>query len=182
MAYMSQEHKKKINKILKGIVPKTWKWSLSVNNHSTICMTVWSGPAALAIHPRTGESVGYLDVNRFYPENYYRGELLTIVQNILEALNTDNYDHSEPMSDYHCVGHYVNFKIGRWDKAFKPTGDVLDDGYNDWVEKVRKSAMSISGIDIGMFKPFPYRFYFENNHSPDYTAYCVVTDNGVKVP
>ena len=34
MAYMDQEKKKEIAKLLKGCVPKDWKYSLSVSNYS----------------------------------------------------------------------------------------------------------------------------------------------------
>ncbi len=49
MAYMSQDHKKEINVLLKNIIPKTWKWSLSVRHHSAIVLTVFSGPKSLMI-------------------------------------------------------------------------------------------------------------------------------------
>lgn len=39
MAYMAQEKKAKIAEALKLVVPKGWKYHLSVKNHSSICFT-----------------------------------------------------------------------------------------------------------------------------------------------
>ena len=40
MAYMNQEQKKEIAKMLKSFMPKSWKYSLSVDNLSTIVLTI----------------------------------------------------------------------------------------------------------------------------------------------
>jgi hypothetical protein len=36
----------------------------------------------------------------------------------VRALNCDNYDNSDSMTDYFDVGHYVDLNIGKWDKPF----------------------------------------------------------------
>lgn len=40
------------------------------------------------------------------------------------ALNTDNYDNSDVQTGYFDVGHYVELRIGRWDKPFQVTGPL----------------------------------------------------------
>lgn len=39
--------------------------------------------------------------------------------NIIAALNSENYDNSDIMSDYHDVGYYVDLNFGRYDKPCK---------------------------------------------------------------
>jgi phenolic acid decarboxylase len=46
MAYVNQEKKAKI---LKKVMPKGWKYSLAVRNHSTIVCTIKSAPVDLNI-------------------------------------------------------------------------------------------------------------------------------------
>lgn len=47
MAYITQEAKKVIAAKLKTIVPNTWKYSLSIDGHSTIAMRVKSSPVLI---------------------------------------------------------------------------------------------------------------------------------------
>ena len=47
MAYMNQEKKAKIAAALKTVVPKGWKYSLAVRNHSSIVMNIKSAPVDL---------------------------------------------------------------------------------------------------------------------------------------
>jgi len=48
--------------------------------------------------------------------------VLQTMRAIIKALNLDNYDRSDSMTDYFDVGHYVNINIGRWNKPFVFTG------------------------------------------------------------
>lgn len=47
MAYITQDQKKEIATLLKNVVPKGWKYSLAINNHSTLVMTIRSAPVDL---------------------------------------------------------------------------------------------------------------------------------------
>jgi len=125
MAYMNQEKKRKIAAELKKAIPSDWKYSLGVDNHSTIVLTIQSAPVDLlssiedsdSNHDRT-----YLQLNHYYPQNRYEGAVLQTMRAIIKALNLDNYDRSDSMTDYFDVGHYVNINIGRWNKPFVFTG------------------------------------------------------------
>ena len=132
MAHVDQAKKQKIAAALKDVVPKGWKYSLSVRNHSTICMTIRSAPIDLiaisnevskAKRIQRGYEPGYaaeksLDINVYHTDFHYEGELLETINKILGALNTDNFDKSDLMTDYHHCGHYVSLFVGRWDKPF----------------------------------------------------------------
>lgn len=135
MAFMSQDKKAKIAAALKAIPElKKWKYSLGVHHHSTIVMNIRSAPEDLISNiatrfreqPRYEESnVQYLEskryhqVNIYYPENQFSGKLLETFKKIIAALNIDNHDNSDLMTDYHDVGHYVNINIGQWNKPFE---------------------------------------------------------------
>lgn len=124
MAYMSQEKKSKIAAALKTVVPAGWKYTLAVRNHSTIVMTIRSAPVDLLAEMtrREGETNRpYADVNHYHVERQFQGETLKMIKNIIEALNLDNHDNSDLMTDYYDVGHYVSLDIGRWDKPFQVT-------------------------------------------------------------
>ena len=135
MAYMNQDKKAKIAAQLKTFMPKDWKWSLSVEHHSAIILTIASAPIDLiAENRRVFESTRpmnafngprdstHIDVNLHYLEREFDGELLLLFQKMKEALNIDNWDRSDIQSDYFDVGHYSRLKIGRWDKPFNFTG------------------------------------------------------------
>ena len=125
MAYMSQDHKARIAAELKKVVPKGWKYTLAGRHHSTIVMTIASAPVDLIAaqkriddHDRKRK---YVQVNERHPEHNFDGALLEIFEKILAALNLDNHDRSDLMTDYFDVGHYVDLNIGRWNKPFVAT-------------------------------------------------------------
>lgn len=121
MAYMSQEKKKEIHGKLKGVIPKGWKWSLAVRNHSTLCLTIRSAPINL-IEEAVGEKGGLsLDINHYHLERLYfknNKSLLELFKKIKATMNDGNFDNSDIMTDYFHVGWYVDIKIGSWDKPF----------------------------------------------------------------
>src|SRR5690606_40972107 len=41
-----------------------------------------------------------------------------VMERIVAALNTGNWDRSDIQTDYFDVGHYVDLRIGTWDKPF----------------------------------------------------------------
>lgn len=128
MAYMSQEKKARIAAALKKAIPADWKWSLAVRHHSTICLTISGAPVDLVANyashgmeePQRSATIGkgHVDVNPFWWKDHFSPELADIFAPIFGALNLDNHDRSDSMSDYHDVGHYVKVSIGRWNKPF----------------------------------------------------------------
>ena len=133
MAYMNQEKKKEIAAMLKTIVPKDWKYSLRVRNHSTIIMTIRKGPAELlkgsedakgttTVNGNNGGHVeyeDYLTINTYYLETRYTGEMLETLKKINAALNLNNHDNSDIMTDYFDVGHYTELQVGTWEKPYQ---------------------------------------------------------------
>lgn len=138
MAYMNQEKKVKIAAALKAVMPKGWKYSLGVNNHSTIVLTIASAPVDLiaeaqkVVKSRLLDwqiAQGYADktkptemsVNHYHLDGAFTGELLATFEKIVTALNLDNHDRSDAMTDHYDVGHYVSIHLGRWNKPFVVT-------------------------------------------------------------
>jgi hypothetical protein len=128
MAYVSKEDKAKIAAALKQVVPAGWKYSLAVRNHSTIVMTIAAAPFDLIrafkrneyFNPETATD---LEVNKYrYRESLNDECVADTLDAIFKALNTDNYDRSDTQTDYFDVGHYVDLRIGKWDKPFVVTG------------------------------------------------------------
>ena len=138
MAYMSQERKAAVAAALKGVVPSGWKYSLAVQNHSTLVMTISAAPVDLLAEfdrvqksadrrpgfaPVSSVERGCLDI--YAPRS---AECFDVSLPIIEAINRclyeGNHDRSDAMSDYFDVGWYVSLKIGRWDKPFVCTAPI----------------------------------------------------------
>ena len=133
MAWMNQEKKAVIAAEIKKVVPKGWKYTLSVRNHSTLCMTISAAPVDLVAEAKRviaerqagmpdyqrhdNSGITYFDVNPYHP-HFTADESLPVFQAILKAMNTGNHDRSDIMSDYFDVGFYVDISVGRWDKPF----------------------------------------------------------------
>jgi len=129
MAYMNQEKKAAIAAALKLVMPKGWKYSLSVRNHSTIVCTISAAPVDLLANwnettaPRravNGDLIPskYVQVNTYHVRQQFSGDVQDTMSKIVEALNLNNHDNSDFMTDYFDVGHYVDLNIGKWNKAF----------------------------------------------------------------
>ena len=120
MAYMTQENKKKIAAELKKVIPAGWRWSLAVQHHSALSLTIAAAPIDL-LKMNTGSNnvgVGYTSLHEYYLEREFSGELLSLFIAIKDAMNTGNHDRSDSQTDYFDVGWYININIGRWEKNF----------------------------------------------------------------
>ena len=125
MAYITQAEKKVIAAKMKEFMPKDWKYSLSIDNHSSITCRVKSAPVDL--YKEMNEDYHKAIRDGHYSANthvswlvqiFKEGEVLNTIIKIIDALNTDNHDNSDIMTDYFDVGHYIHLEFGRWDKPF----------------------------------------------------------------
>ncbi len=127
---------------LKTIVPKSWKYSLSVRHHSTLVFTLASSPlnflAAFKEYQKNASDPfirnGYvadhdfthIDVNPYFVNDRWFAlgvDNVATIQAILDAMNDGNHNRSDIMTDYHDVGWYVGFKVGKWDKPYICTAE-----------------------------------------------------------
>lgn len=145
MAYMSQEKKKLINAALKRCIPKDWKWSLGVDHHTEIVLTIYAAPvdlladykavsAAKARDPRDEDyaaNATHLDINRYWYREHFTAPVVALLDPIFKALNDGNHNKSDLQSDYHDVGWYVTCRLGKWDKPFVCTAPAPKTIWND---------------------------------------------------
>jgi hypothetical protein len=136
MAFVSKEKKAKIAAALKIALKNSGiKYSLAVRHHSTIVMTIKSGPidfiknyldqkdySNMMLSPKELDTVTphltNINVNTYHYKTHFTGPASEILGKIIDCLNLDNYDRSDSQSDYYDVGHYVDVNIGRWDKPY----------------------------------------------------------------
>lgn len=138
MAYMNQERKATIAAKVKPILAKYgMKGSLSVRNHSTICLTLNSGSIDFIGDLAETRQFGYvnhtldkaemrkryeLDVNPYWFQEHYTGESLAFLSEIFPALRgADWYDRSDAQIDYFDTAYYVDVNVGKWNKPYTLT-------------------------------------------------------------
>ena len=128
MAYMSQERKAQIAPVVKAILKKyNVKGSLSVSNHSTLCLTIKSGPIDfIENYLGTSRSTsadyvrksGSLQVNTYWVQDHFTDDAKAFLTEVVAAMNGGNWDKSDVQSDYFNVGWYVDVSIGNWTKPY----------------------------------------------------------------
>lgn len=133
MAYMSQQKKKEIAVELKKVMPCGWKYSLGVDHHSTLVLTISQAPVDLvaeyAAHAiRRGKTINAAEIyanaksiscNPYWFEDQFEGERLDQMLAIRSAMNSGNHDRSDISTDYFDVGWYIDINFGRGDKPFR---------------------------------------------------------------
>lgn len=111
MAYFNQEMKKEKAPKIKEILKKyNMSGSLSVRNHSTVCLTLKSGQIDFS---NDNEQVNVYAIDRRF--NGVKKEFLS---ECYEVLMEGNHNNSDVYTDYYDVGWYVNINIGRWGKPY----------------------------------------------------------------
>jgi hypothetical protein len=133
MAYISQEEKQAIAPVIKALLKQYGlKGSLSVSNHSTIVLTLTAGAIdffananrknkeyALLRNERPREVEGHMDVNVYWYEIHFDGVAAEFLGKAIQALRGEGwYDKSDIQSDYFNVKHYVDIRIGKWNKPY----------------------------------------------------------------
>ena len=120
MAYMTQEKKKELAHEVRSMLANRFpnvkiKASFSVQNDSTICMTI----QACSLNLLEGKQDNYMNVNVYSLDRVFTGLARELLQACAACLNQGNWDDSDHYTDYYDVGWYVDVRIGTWDKPFK---------------------------------------------------------------
>lgn len=132
MAYMSQDRKAQIAPVVKAILKKyNLKGSLSVRNHSTLCLTLKSGAVdfvgnfnSIGAKAQREDWMGpfvaqtYIDVNPYHFQKHFSGKALKVMTEIYKAMMAGNHDNSDIQTDYFCVGWYIDINVGTWNKPY----------------------------------------------------------------
>ena len=134
MAYMNQERKAQINKALKPVLAKYGvKGTLSVRNHSTICLTLKSGKIDFIAnsnrvcgsshyqvsHGFRPNTSGYSDVNPYWYQDHYDGKAKAFLDEAFKALKVAGwYDNTDAQIDYFDTAYYCDINVGKWNKPY----------------------------------------------------------------
>lgn len=132
MAYMDQEKKAKIVSALKLATAGTGlKYSLKVENHSSISMTIKSGPIDFisdfnqTVSRQPGgfqngsAATGNMSINPYWFQDHFTPGVQVVIRKIVDALySADYYDRSDIQSDYFNCAYYVHIEIGAWNKPY----------------------------------------------------------------
>jgi len=114
MAYMSQEKKNRLAPKIKEVLNKYGvKGTISVNNYSTLVVTLRSGPLDFDVE-YLGNQRGGRDVNYYPHEKIYFGDTREFLKEIYSAMNEGN----SSMTNYFDVGWYSQVTLGKWDKPY----------------------------------------------------------------
>ena len=109
MAHVDQTKKAIIAAALKIAMPEGWKYTLAVTNQTALTLTIKSAPIDLIGLTRNKHNPenfkGYTSINTHWLDDAYEGDVLVVMEEILGALNTDNYYNTDVMTDYYDVGH-----------------------------------------------------------------------------
>ena len=111
MAYMNQEKKKRLApKIMEILKKYNIKGTLSVKDYSSLKLTLKSG----AIDFKTDS------INEYRYEDHFADnpEALAFLSEVIPAMNIENFDNSDIMTDYFDVGYYINVNLVKYDKPY----------------------------------------------------------------
>lgn len=66
---------------------------------------------------------GHCDINEYHIDEstVLTPYGVTIGKTIIKIANKDNWDNSDPMTDYFDVNYYTHLAFGKWDKYFQVT-------------------------------------------------------------
>lgn len=133
MAYVSQELKAKIAPNVKKVLGKyKLKGSLSVDNHSTLVLTIKSGKIDFAKNyndfaaerEHSGEPLRrmnneHVDFNVYWMHTQFTGKAQKCLAELLEAMKGDTwFDKSDSMTDYFHTAYYISIQAGKWNKPY----------------------------------------------------------------
>lgn len=138
MAYMNQDRKATIAALVKPILARYgMKGTLSVRNHSTICLTLTSGKIDFIADLKQERQFGYvttqidkskmreryeLDVNPYWYQEHYTGTALAFLSEIIPAMKgADWYDRSDIQTDYFDTAYYYDVNVGSWNTPYTLT-------------------------------------------------------------
>lgn len=114
MAYIDQAKKQILVAAVKQNLAKVLgdnklKVTFKILNHMTICATIQSG---------TIDFGGADGVNHHWINATFDGIARDVLVAIKDGLMSDYYDRSDIQSDYFDCSHYIDIKIGSWDKPY----------------------------------------------------------------
>lgn len=97
-----------------------WKFSITGDNYSTVRCAIMQSPIDFQVEKH--ENLNHYSIEKRFKDNEQAQNVLTDLRNILNGNflteKEQNFDKSEPMTDYFDVGWYINLSVGQWDKPY----------------------------------------------------------------
>lgn len=131
MAYIDQATKKALSPAVKAVLDKyKLKGSLSINNHSSLVLTIKSGVLDFfgnynaqmsERNARPSECVRQdnMEINTCWINDYYTDKVQECLLDLTAAMKTkDWHNKTDITTDYFDISYYVNIYVGRWDKPY----------------------------------------------------------------
>ena len=168
MAYVSQEKKKQLAPKIKEVLKKYgMKATISVNNHSTLCVNIKEGKLdivgasmksrlddfereELYRHPQSVKYLAsrldnYVRVNEYWIAETYADypEIKEFLLELKDAMEGDDFfNHDDSMTDYFHRSHYTDINVGNWEKPYVCTAEEKFDP-QPRVEEITRIADSL---------------------------------------
>ena len=119
MAYVSQEMKKDLAPAIKAVLKEFgMKGSISVRNHSTLCVNLKAGEIDFSENYTHGDR--YIQVNEYWIDEHYKGVAQKFLNKLLAAMKGPKYfNNDDAMTDYFHRSHYTDINVGQWNKPFE---------------------------------------------------------------
>jgi len=151
MAYMNQEQKAQLAPAIRAVFARYgMKGSISVDNHSSLVVTIKSGKLDLIgeanrfnreYAERTGqrfyEVKDYYQANAYRPDQYADNTVGQFFRELTAAMRGNLwYDRSDTMTDYFDTAYYLHINVGRWNQPYVCTGRSLDGTVNGVAEEL----------------------------------------------
>ncbi len=123
MAYMNQALKAELVAEVKKVLPKNWKVTFGVRNYSTLVMNIAKADFSIMdlmnLTPYEKEH-SHKRLNPYcLKEATIKPEVNAILVKISNAMNGQNHDNSDLMTDYHDVGYYIEINVGTYKKPYE---------------------------------------------------------------
>lgn len=123
MAYMNQALKAELVAEVKKVLPKNWKVTFGVRNYSTLVMNIAKADFSIMDLMNLSQyekDHGYKTLNACYlKEATTKKEVNAILVKISNAMNGQNHDNSDAMTDYFDVGYYIEINVGTYKKPYE---------------------------------------------------------------
>jgi hypothetical protein len=133
MAYISQEEKKNLMPEISRVLKKYgMKGSIAIRHGSTLVVTLPTGKLDLIGNwfdmvkqnhperiPDKYEMPTCMELSHHWLDSKFSGECLEFLTELFDAMKGPEwFDDSDLMTDYFHVAHYVDVKVGRWNKPY----------------------------------------------------------------
>lgn len=123
MAYMNQALKAELVAEVKKVLPKNWKVTFGVRNYSTLVMNIAKADFSIMDLMNLSQyekEHGHKTLNPCYlKEATIKPEINAILVKISNAMNGQNHDNSDAMTDYFDVGYYIEINVGTYKKPYE---------------------------------------------------------------